>query len=219
MKKTAMIKKTLVTLLLSSFAVAAGAHQVWLERDGAGPAKVYVGDVDGERDHGDDVAKLASTIQVFGKDGKQPAAISNKDAYLEAAVGGAGDVRLIADQVWKPWKNKEGQLQAAVFNSRAGRIETAAALDFELVPVKANGNVFTLTFKGAPVADKKVSIVNPEKWVKAFTTDQQGRIAVPVQGKGRYILMSSHDNVGEVEIAGEKVQKVSYTTTLSFVAK
>jgi len=52
-----MIKKTLATVLLSSFAIAASAHQVWVERDGAGPAKVYVGDVDGERDHGDDVAK------------------------------------------------------------------------------------------------------------------------------------------------------------------
>lgn len=214
-----MIKKTLATVLLSSFAVAAGAHQVWLERDGAGPAKVYVGDIDGERDHGDEVAKLASTIEVFGKDSKQPATVSNKDAYLEAAVRGPGDVRLIADQVWKPWKNKDGQLQAAVFNSRAGRIETNAALDFELVPVKPNGNVFTLTFQGAPVANKKVSIVNPDKWVKAFTTDKDGRLAVPAQGKGRYILMSSHDHLGEVEIAGEKVQKVSYTTTLSFVAK
>ena len=42
-----MIKKTLVTMLLSSFAVAASAHQVWVERDASGPAKVYVGDVDG----------------------------------------------------------------------------------------------------------------------------------------------------------------------------
>lgn len=214
-----MIKKTLATMLLSSFAIAASAHQVWLERDGSGPAKVYVGDVDGERDHGDDVAKLAATTQVFGKDSKQPAKLTTKNEYLEAAVTGAGDVRLIADQVWKPWKNKDGQMQAAVFNSRAGRTETTAALDFELVPMKANGNVFTLTFKGQPVADKKVNVINPEKWVKGFMTDKDGHITVPVQGKGRYILMSSHDLKGDLEVAGEKVQKVSYTTTLSFVAK
>jgi len=214
-----MIKKTLATVLLSSFAIAASAHQVWVERDGAGPAKVYVGDVDGERDHGDDVAKLAATTQVFGKDSKQPAKLTTTNDYLEAAVTGNGDVRLIADQVWKPWKNKDGQMQAAIFNSRAGRTETAAALDFELVPVKANGDVFTLTFKGEPVAGKKVSVINPDKWVKAFTTDKEGRIKVPVQGKGRYILMSGHELKGDLEVAGDKVQKVSYTTTLSFVAK
>ena len=214
-----MIKKTLVTMLLSSFAVAASAHQVWVERDASGPAKVYVGDVDGERDHGDDVAKLAATTQVFGKDSKQLAKLTTKNEYLEAAVSGSGDVRLIADQVWKPWKNKDGQMQAAVFNSRAGRTETAAALDFELVPVKANGNVFTLTFKGEPVADKKVSVINPEKWVKGFTTDKEGRVTVPLQGKGRYILMSNYEQKGDLEVAGEKVQKISYTTTLSFVNK
>lgn len=214
-----MIKKSLALFALSSFALAASAHQVWVERDATGPAKVYVGDVDGERDHGDDVAKLAATTQVFTKDVKQLAKLSVKPEYLEAVVTDAGDVRLINDQVWKPWKNKDGQLQAAVFNSRAGRTETNAALDFELVPVKANGNVFTLTFKGQPVADKKVTIVNPEKWTKGFTTDKQGRIDVPVKAKGRYILMSNHEVKGDYEIAGEKVQKLSYTTTLSFVAK
>lgn len=214
-----MIKKILVSVLLSSFAVAAGAHQVWIERDGAAPARVYVGDIDGERDHGEDVARLASTIRVFGKHSGQPATVTNTDAYLEAAVTGPGDVRLIADQVWKPWKNKDGQMQAAVFTSRAGRSETAPALDFELVPVKVNGNVFVLIFKGAPVAGKQVSIVNPDQWVKTMTTDKDGRLTVPVRDRGRYILMGSHDHPGEAEIAGETVQKVSYTTTLSFVAK
>lgn len=214
-----MIKKTLVTMLLSSFAVAASAHQVWVERDASGPAKVYVGDVDGERDHGEDVAKLAATTQVFGKDSKQPAKLSTKNEYLEAAVSGSGDVRLIADQVWKPWKNKDGQMQAAVFNSRAGRTETAGVLDFELVPVKANGDVFTLTFKGEPLADKKVSVINPEKWVKGFTTDKEGRVKIPLQGKGRYVLMSNHEQKGDLEVAGDKVQKISYTTTLSFINK
>ncbi len=214
-----MIKKSLATLLLSTFALGASAHQVWVERDATGPAKVYVGDVDGDRDHGDDVAKLAATTKVFGKDAKQLAKVAVKHDYLEADVTGAGDVRLINDQVWKPWKNKDGQLQAAVFNSRAGRSETTGVLDYELIPVKANGNVFTLTFKGQPVADKKVTVVNPEQWTKGFKTDKDGRIEISGKEKGRYILMSSHEVKGDYEIAGEKVQKLSYTTTLSFVAK
>ncbi len=213
-----MIRKSLVTLLLSAFAIGAQAHQVWVERDATGPAKIYVGDVDGDRDAGDDVKKLEATTRVFGTDPKQTVKVVAKHDHLEADAG-KGDVRLINDQVWKPWKNKEGQLQAAVFNSRAGRTETSAALDFELVPVAANSNTFTLLFKGKPLANKNVTIVNPEQWTKGFKTDDAGRIEVPVAGKGRYILMSSHELKGDAEVGGEKVQKLSYTTTLSFVAE
>ena len=40
------------------------------------------------------------------------------------------------------------------------------------------------------------------------------------QGKGRYVLVSTHEApaVGEVVIAGQKVAKLGYTTTLTFVA-
>ena len=213
------MKKTLLTLLLSSFFAAASAHQVWLERDGDGPARVYVGDADSQPDRGDEVAKLKNTTHVFTGDPKQRTALTVKDDHLDAAVKGAGDVRLINDQVWEPWKNRDGKYEAAIFNARAGRSETKAMLDFELVPVAANSNVFTLTFKGKPVADKNVTVVNPEKWSKHFKTDKAGRIDVPVEAKGRYILISQHQVAADTELAGKKVEKLSYTATLSFVAE
>lgn len=214
-----MLKKSLLTLLLSSFFAAASAHQVWLERDGNGPARVYVGDADNQPDHGDDVAKLKNTTHVFMNDPSQHAELTVQEDHLDAAVKGAGDVRLINDQVWEPWKNRDGKYEAAIFNARAGRSETKAALDFELVPVTANGNVFTLTFKGKPVADKGVVVINPEKWSKHFKTDKAGRIEVPVNAKGSFILVSQHQVAANTEIAGKKVEKLSYTATLSFVAE
>lgn len=216
-----MFKQSVLGLALSATAIGAQAHQVWLERDAGGPARVYVGDADSAHDRGEEVAKLAATTQVFTTDRAQPAKLAVKEDHLEAAVVGTGDVRLVNDQVWKPWKTKEGQTKAAVFNARAGRADTHAVLDYELVPVKAEGNTFTLFFKGQPVADKAVTVINPEKWSKHVKTDKAGRIDVPVTEKGRYILVSAHDAdaVGELEIAGQKVQKLGYTATLSFVAR
>lgn len=216
-----MFKKSLSTLALSTLALSASAHQLWLERDATGPVRVYVGDADSAHDKGEEVAKLAATTQVFTTDRKQTAKLVAKEEFLEADVASAGDVRLSNDQVWKPWKAKDGSYQAAVFNARAGRTETKAVLDYELVPVAANGNAFTLVFKGQPVANKTVTVITPDKWSKGFKTDAAGRIDVPVTGKGRYVLVSAHEApaVGEVVIAGQKVAKLGYTTTLTFVAQ
>jgi hypothetical protein len=216
-----MFKQSLLALALSAAAIGAQAHQLWLERDADGPARVYVGDADSAHDSGEEVAKLAATTQVFTTDRAQPAKLVVKPDHLEVAVAGTDDVRLVNDQVWKPWKTKEGHTKAAVFNARAGRTDTHAVLDYELVPVKAGGDTFTLFFRGQPVADKAVTVINPEKWSKHFKTDKAGRIDVPVKEKGRYILVSAHDAdaVGELEIAGQKVQKLGYTATLSFVAR
>lgn len=214
-----MLKKSLLSLLLASFAVSVSAHQIWIERDGSAAARIYVGDADGQSDSGDDVAKLKTATQVFTTDPAQRAALAVKKDHLEADVKGAGDVRLVNDLVWEPWKNREGKYEAAIFNARAGRSETAAKLDFELVPTAANGNVFTLTFKGKPLAGKEVTVINPEKWSKRFQTDKEGRITVPSGDKGRFVLVGHHQVAADTEIAGRKVEKLSYITTLSFVAQ
>lgn len=214
------IQKTLLALAASTLTLSATAHQLWLERDATGPVRVYVGDADSEHDKGAEVAKLAATTQVFTTDRAQTAKLAVKEEFLEADVAAPGDVRLFNDQVWKPWKAKDGNFQAAVFNARAGRTETRAVLDYELVPVAVGGNTFTLVFKGQPLANKSVTVITPDKWTKGFKTDAAGRIDVPVSGKGRYVLVSSHEAlaVGDVVIAGQKVAKLGYTTTLTFVA-
>lgn len=216
-----MFKQSLFALSVLAAAVPAHAHQVWLERDATGPVRVYVGDADAEHDRGEEVAKLAATTQVFTTDRAQTAKLSVKDDHLEAAVAAPGDVRLVNDQVWKPWKAKDGKVQAAVFNARAGRAETRAVLDYELVPVAPQGNTFTLVFKGQPLAGKAVTVITPDKWTKGFKTDAAGRIEVPVKDKGRYVLVSAHETepANPVEIAGQKVQKLGYTATLTFVAQ
>ncbi|WP_164107958.1 DUF4198 domain-containing protein, partial [Serratia marcescens] len=66
--------------------------------------------------------------------------------------------------------------------------ETGHALDLELVPVAANGDTFTLLFRGKPLAHAKLSIITPDRWQKQFATDGAGQVTVPRLGAGRYLV-------------------------------
>ncbi len=213
-----MKRKPFLFLVLLAAAGMAQAHQLWIERDATGPARVFVGDVDGERDRGDDVAKLAGTTRLFASDPASPITLAAHDDHLSATAPARTDLRLVNDQVWKPWKGKDGTLKAAVFNAREGRRDTRAELDYEFVPTKAGADRFTLVFKGQPMAGKTVTVVDPGRWSKRVKTDAQGQLSVPARGAGRYVLFAGHTVKEARQVAGEQVGEVDYTATLSYVA-
>lgn len=212
-----MLKITIAALVLTGAATGASAHEIWLERHGE-TVRVYVGDATGERDQGETLVKLVPTSKLFA-DPARPVAVTAQSQYLAASVGGTGDLRFYNDQVWTPWKNKEGAYEAAAFQARAGRSETRAVHAFELVPVAAGSDSFTLLFNGQPLANTGVTVINPELWEKTVPTDAAGRLTVPVGAKGRYILVARHKAPAEVQIAGQKVTTLQHVASLSFVAE
>ena len=64
-----------------------------------------------------------------------------------------------------------------IYYAKAGRSETAAKLDLELVPTAAEGNTLVLVFYGVPLAKTEVTVIGPPKWEKHLTTDEQGRVS------------------------------------------
>ena len=212
-----MLKMFAATALLAAAATSASAHEIWLERHGDA-VRVYVGDATGERDSGETLAKLASTSRLFGEDRGGAISVTAQAEYLTATFAGHGDLRYYNDQVWAPWKAKDGVTEAAAFQARAGRKDSRAVHDFELVPVQGAGDRFTLMFKGQPMAQTGVTIINPELWEKTIKTDAIGRLTVPVSAKGQYILVARHTAPAEVEIAGQKVARLQHVASLSFVA-
>ncbi|CAN7376906.1 DUF4198 domain-containing protein [Phenylobacterium sp. LjRoot164] len=214
-----MLKIT--TLALSSALMLAGAaqaHEVWLERDGAGPARVYLGEpADPVPPNGDPEFPNLKAPVVFTADPAAPAALTRKADHIEAAVKTAGDVRAKDDNVFEPWKGQGDKMEGAAYYARAGRAETATKLDLEIAPVAANSDTFVVVWKGQPLADASVNIVNPDRWQKSFKTDAAGKVAVPTSLKGRYLLAVSHPVDGEATIAGKPVAKVYHTSTLTFV--
>lgn len=201
------------------FASPAAAHEVWIERDATGPARVYLGEpADSVPDAGDPEFPNLKTPSVFATGDKKPAPLVRRANHIEAAVSGPGDVRLSDDNVFAPWVGEGGRWEGVVYYARAGRIETQPALDLEIVPAAAGSDKFVVHWLGKPLPAAKVTIVNADRWQKSFAADAKGAVVVPVAAPGRYLLSVSHDVEGPRALGGKKVAKTIHVSTLTFVA-
>lgn len=216
-----MIKPIVSFVLLGALALPSYAHELWLEREGSGPVKVFLGEPDQDViEKGETVAALAPNTRIITPDSAKQAAITAKQDHLEASIDGTGTVRVVNDQVWKPWENDKGEVTAALMHARWGRSETEAEMDLELVPVKAESDDFTLLFKGQPLADNDVMLITPENEAQPMKTDKQGRVQLSIDAPGRYILAAGHETPANGQrVAGQEVGRLYHGTTTSFVAE
>lgn len=214
-----MLKKTLACLGLTALATLASAHELWVEQDAEGVARVYIGEPEEGPDAGDAVRNMAAGAKVFTTDISNAVPVTIKDDHLEAKPTGAGDIRVVNDGVWKPWKNEAGTFTAPLMHARYGRSDTQAAMDFELVPVAAGANRFTLMFKGEPLANHDVVMFAPERDAKpvGLKTDAKGLVEAPTEGKGRFILAANHNAPANgASVGGQKIDGYYYGTTTTF---
>jgi hypothetical protein len=130
------MKKAFIAVLLLGAAPVAQAHEVWVERDGTGPARIYLGEPgealppggDPEFDHLQKPKVVAPAAS---------GAPARKTGYIEVALA-PGDVRVTDDSVFAPW-DEDGKKEGIVYYARAGRQETKGTLPLEIVPVSAGG--------------------------------------------------------------------------------
>lgn len=209
-----MIRKTAFALLLSGAAVSAQAHEVWIERDGSGPARIYLGEPAEPLPEGGDPEfdKLKAPKLIPAQD----AQLVRRAGYLEVAVP-EGDVRAYDDAVFAPW-GPEGKKESVVYYARAGRNEARAVMPYEIAPAVAGGDSFVFTRDGKPVAGAHVTVVSPDKWSKIVVTDAQGTVAVPRLGPGRYLLAASHKDTGKFATPAGEVAVLHHTATTTFIA-
>jgi uncharacterized GH25 family protein len=208
------MKKTFAALMAFGFlASPATAHEVWVERDATGPARIYLGEpADPVPEGGDPEFSKLTAPRLIGAD----AALVRRANHIEAAVTGTGDVRLTDDNVFAPWEAEGGKWEGVIYYARAGRAETRSALDLEIVPTAAGANSFTVHWLGKPLPGAKVTVINADRWQKSFAADDQGRIDVPVTGAGRYLLSASHEVEGARTLGGKDVAKTHHISTLTF---
>jgi uncharacterized GH25 family protein len=209
-----MMKKS---LLAAAFAAILGgtaqAHEVWIERDGDGPARIYLGEpAEPLPQGGDPEFDKLKAPRLLSK--AQPSLV-RKQGFIEVAAA-PGDVRAWDDAVFAPWGD-EGKKEAVIYYARAGRAENRALLPFEIVPVAAHATRFTVIRDGKPVPDAKVTIVSPEKWTKAVAADANGQFDLPAREDGRYLLSAAQKEQGKLEAAGQTVAVLHRITTTSFV--
>jgi len=207
--------KTLSMALLALLGLSSTveAHEIWVERDATGPARIYLGEPAEAMPEGGDpeFEKLKAPRIVPASKAVQV----RKTGYIEVAAP-AGDVRVIDDTVFEPW-GEEGKKEGVIYYARAGRAEAKAGLPLEIVPTAPHADSFTLVRDGKPVPAAKLTVISPDKWSKAFVTDTQGRVTLPIKEKGRYILSATHEEKGDLSLANRKVATLYHMATLTFM--
>jgi hypothetical protein len=197
---------------------SAHAHYVWLERDGEGPARAYLGEwIDNVREKTGGMLDRIKAPRVFLGAGTDPLSVKRNDNNLEIKVKGRGDVRLVENSM-PPREDKEkGGATKTIYYAKAGRSETAGKLDLELVPTAPNGNTLVLMFHGAPLPKAEVTLVGPSKWQKPLVTDDKGQITLPTPWAGRYVLEVTHFDDKAGGSGDEKFNRTRHISSLSFV--
>lgn len=212
-------------LISSAFVFAASlaggvahAHYLWLERDGNGPARAYFGEwVDDIREKTGGLLDRFKAPRVFLGASNEPLQVKRNENNLEVAVKSPGDVRFVENGI-PPREDKEkGGTTKTIYYAKHGRSETAAKLDLELVPTETNGKTFVLMFFGKPLSKIELTIIGPPKWEKKLTTDDQGRVALPMPWAGRYVLEVIHFDEKTGGTGEEKFSRMRHISSLSFV--
>ena len=208
------MKKMLAAAVVLLLAGTANAHEVWIERDGAGPARIYLGEPEKPPVLGGDpeFAKLKAPRLLQAATGP----MVRRAGHIEVAVP-PGDVRAWDDAVFAPWGEK-GAREGVVYYARAGRSEARATLPMEIGPVTAGGNRFRLSRNDRPVPGAEVKLIHPDRTTASLVTDADGIVTIVPKGSGRHLLTASLKE-GADQMGGETVQTVYRIATTSFVAE
>ena len=157
-----MLHLTFIAILMLSLINTAHAHYVWLERDGEGSAYAYFGEwVDDIREKAGGLLDRIKAPRAFLGANTTPLPIKRHDDKLEITASGKGDIRLVENAVPLRDDNEKGGITRTIYYAKAGRSETAAKLDLELVPTAAEGSTLVLLFYGVPLAKTEVTLIGP----------------------------------------------------------
>jgi hypothetical protein len=148
-----MLHLTSMAILMLSLINTAHAHYVWLERDGEGSAYAYFGEwVDDIREKAGGLLDRIKAPRAFLGASTTPLPIKRHEDKLEITVSGKGDLRLVENGIPPRDDSEKGGITRTIYYAKAGRSETNAKLDLELVPTVAEGNNLVLLFYGVPLA-------------------------------------------------------------------
>ena len=213
-----MVRSMISAILLLALSENAQAHFVWLERDGEGPARAYFGEwIDDIREKTGGLLDRFKAPRAFLGTSSELLPVTRNDNNLEINAKGRGDVRFVDSGV-PPREDKEkGGTTKTIYYAKAGRAETAAKLDLELVPTTANSNTLVLLFFGAPLPKAELTIIGPSKWEKPLVTDEQGRVTLPTPWAGRYVLEVTYFDEKAGGSGEEKFNRTRHISSLSFM--
>jgi hypothetical protein len=92
-------------------------------------------------------------------------------------------------------------------------------LPLELVPVSPNGDVFVLTFRGAPLPKTQLKLFGPPKWEKGLSTDEQGRVTLPLPWTGLYVVEVARNEQSSGGPGEGRYDRIRHISTISLRAE
>ena len=213
-----MVQLMVSAVILLALSQTAHAHFLWLERDGEGPARAYFGEwIDDIREKTGGLLDRFKAPRAYLGTSTEPLPVKRNDNNLEINAKGRGDVRFIDSSVPSREDKEKGGATKTIYYAKAGRAETTAKLDLELVPIAANGNTFVLVFLGKPLPKAELTIIGPSKWEKPLVTDEQGQVTLPTPWAGRYVLEVTHFDEKAGGSGAERFDRTRHISSLSFV--
>lgn len=223
---TARLLLAVAPLLAAS---GAQAHQVWLDRDGAG-TKLYFGEF-GDNLHEvspgflDKLTRVSATV-VSAKGEKPVESKKERDGITIAGRAEKGDALLAVDLGYPLMESKDGSKTVRTAWTPAARYVPDLApqqpkLVLDVVPTNSSGE-FQVSYRGAPLAKVEVSLVAASGWALSGKTDDQGKVSFRLPWKGTYALLVRHKDPTpgkrkNAQGADEAYDAASFATTLTFV--
>lgn len=210
------MKKVLGALaLVAGFSLTAGAHELWMERDGS-EAKVYFG----HWSHNFKELRSKERLNIIKAETILPKEALKSKEMVEDGIAlklqNKGDVALIETLEPRKGRNVE-TIMRPTFLARNGRSEAKSLMELDLVPEAPNANSFTLLFRGKPLAKTKVTLYAPHKWSKSYMSDEAGKITIQTPWKGMYLASAHHVDETKGEVNGKAYEKSNYIMTVVFV--
>lgn len=213
-------RRLTMALLCMMAAGGAQAHAIWLERDEAGPARAYFGEFadDVREKTGGSLDRVADPKVSVG-DAASALPFARKTDHIEIATPAkaTGDV-VLQEASFAPREDKQqGGRSKTTFFAKAGRTDTRARLELELVPLTPGASDFVLLLRGQPLPKFAVTLIGPPGWEKPLRTDEHGKVSLPTPWAGRYLAEAVHVDETPGELRGERYDRLRRVFTLSFV--
>ena len=201
------MKKIIALTLGLSASLYTQAHMLWLERDIDTQTKAYFGEYS-EQLKDTQESSLKSFNAAVAIQDKQKLKASIQHDHLLYTTQGNTDVQLSNDMMYG-----ESLLR---YHAKAGRMNTKAESELDIVPVQANSSTFQVFYQGKPAANVKVVVFSPEYWQKNYSSDTQGMVKIETPWKGQYVIEVSKESDHSGTFQQKPYKKQYLVTTLSF---
>lgn len=208
------MKKMVASIVATGFlATAAMAHYTWIEK-GCDGAKLYFGEW-----HIDLYEKKGGRLDSYSADTILPEGVANSKKvnsdHIFVELNHGGDIAWV-ESIDPRQSRLVERTRWNVNMARAGREDTKALMDLDMVPVSPNSNTFVVYYQGEPLPYAEFELFGPPKWLKEYETDENGKVTIETPWQGQYIVELKHViDEGGVE-AGVEYDYKRYVYSLTF---